>query len=280
MNPSNPENLDFLKSIPLDLEITEKDYSEDKLIFEDEFRDVLIQKNMKLMKSHQAELFTIIGTKEIKETIIEMKEKQIVDEILGLISLDEIDSSVENPKEEIEEEESAAEKLKHSLNMDLEINEKDKNLNNRQPVFDFYANNNSHFKQENLYQDHNITMILKMSHTDDEEEKQENYSDNKQFNLFKDIKNYSNNNINNLTNENDLFINNSKIQENKNFNANFKRQISDFNNTNSNNNEYNSNNLNQEIKNELNNRNNLLSERIHFNNNNFIENNIEEGKLI
>jgi len=255
---------------------------EDKLIFEDDFREILVQKNMKLMKSHQAELFTITGNKELKEAIIEMKQKQIVDEILGIVSLDELEELEENPKEKIDGREYENETSKQRILLNSELINKDRDK------FDFYSNNTSHFKQESLYKDHNITMILKMSHTEDEQEEEEkqeeqlkekdDYSDhninNKNFNEIKKNKvNYDIiGNRNNFSNENYFFSNNKKIEDNSLNLLNNKRVNSDFKT------EYNSNYLNQEIKNELNNRNNLVLNKNPFSNNNLIENtNIENG---
>lgn len=104
------ENFEFLKAIPIDLEF-DHDFGEDKLIFEDEFRDVLIQKNLKILRPYQAELFTIVGNKEIKETLNELKEREMVDELLGIVSIDESQLQEENQKNEID----AEEKIKNNL---------------------------------------------------------------------------------------------------------------------------------------------------------------------
>ncbi len=115
-------------------------------------------------------------------------------------------------------------------------------------------NFNSHYKNESLYEDHNITMILKMSHSDDEEERSKLDNNDRDFKNLNQVY-YKDNNLKNNNNDSDLSGIKSKLDYNKKDSRNKNIAL----------NEYNSNFLNKEIENELNNRNNQL-DKLYFNN--------------
>lgn len=158
-NKINQENFNFLKGIPGDLIYSDNCF-EDKLIFEDQFREMLIIKNLKYLKICQAESIQLEGDKEIKESFYEIKAKLAVDELLDIVDFEEIDghnSKIENKNFDVNQN-------KEFFNF-----EQNNKFENQQRLINFFSNN-SQYKNETLYQDHNITMILKMSQLEEDEE--------------------------------------------------------------------------------------------------------------
>lgn len=204
------ENFKTLLIKPIEL-IEFENLSENKLIFEDDFRDMRKENNILYNQICQAENLEFICNQETRESLLERQEKIIIDELLNVVGIDEM------PPLEDSQEENEAEKIRN----ELIISNKYTPIN----FFDENMSNLNNYNNENLVQDHNITMILKISHSmeqDEEEANNINYLRNERAKLEASDEIYkkeNDKNIQDLNKENyrDLNKQNSSHINHKNF---------------------------------------------------------------